>query len=287
MSPAGANPAPAAGRPAPGSARASRPAIQPLRRLLLTLAGVLALAALPGPRAHAAEAPLTVFAAASLKESMDEAAGAYQAASGQQVRVSYAASSALARQVQQGAPADVFVSADLDWMDVLQRDGLVDASSRSELLGNTLVLVAPAASAARPLELRAGLDLRPLLGERGRIALGMVDSVPAGKYAKAGFESLGMWEAVEPRVAGVENVRAALMLVARGEAPLGVVYGSDARAEPRVRVLATFPAGSHPEIVYPAAKVAASRHPHAARFVLWRQNDEARAIFASHGFSLR
>jgi len=261
--------------------------MQPLRRLLLTLAGVVALAALPGPRAHAAEAPLTVFAAASLKESMDEAAGAYQAASGQQVRVSYAASSALARQVQQGAPADVFVSADLDWMDALQRDGLVDASTRSELLGNTLVLVAPAASAARPLELRTGLDLRPLLGERGRIALGMVDSVPAGKYAKAGFESLGMWDTVEPRVAGVENVRAALMLVARGEAPLGVVYGSDARAEPRVRVLATFPAGSHPEIVYPAAKVAASRHPHAAGFVLWLQGDDARAIFASHGFSLR
>lgn len=259
----------------------------PLRRLLLTLAGLVALAVLPGARADDAGAPLTVFAAASLKESMDEAVGAYQAATGQTVRVSYAASSALARQIQRGAPADVFVSADLDWMDALQRDGLVDASSRSELLGNTLVLVAPAASTAPPLVLRRGLDLRPLLGERGRIALGMVDSVPAGKYARAGFEALGMWDALEPRVAGVENVRAALMLVARGEAPLGVVYGSDARAEPRVRVLATFPAGSHPEIIYPAAKVAASRHPHAAGLVLWLQGDSARAVFARHGFSLR
>ena len=258
------------------------------RRLVLALCGLAAVVALCGaPVARAADAPLTVFAAASLKESMDEAAAGYEAASGQPVRVSYAASSALARQIEQGAPADVFVSADLDWMDVLQAQGLVDAATRSELLGNTLVLIAPAASEAKPLALRAGLDLRPLLGARGRIALGMVDSVPAGKYAKAGFESLGMWTALEPRVAGVENVRAALMLVARGEAPLGVVYGSDAKAEPRVRVLASFPAGSHPEIVYPAARVAASRHPRAAGFVEWLQQPEARAIFARHGFSLR
>lgn len=251
----------------------------------LLAASAVALAA--SGDAHAADAPLTVFAAASLKESMDEAAAAYQAATGQAVRVSYAASSALARQIEQGAPADVFVSADLDWMDRLQARTLVDAGSRSELLGNRLVLVAPASSAARPVALRKGLDLRPLLGERGRIALGMVDSVPAGKYARAAFESLGMWQAIEPRVAGVENVRAALMLVARGEAPLGVVYASDARAEPRVRVLATFPADAHPEIVYPAARVAASRHPHAAGFVAWLQRPEARAIFLRHGFSLR
>lgn len=237
--------------------------------------------------ARAAEAPLTVFAAASLKESLDEAAAAYGAATGQAVRVSYAASSALARQIAQGAPADVFVSADLEWMDALQAKGLVDTAPRSELLGNRLVLIAPAASGAKPLALRKGQDLRPLFGRRGRIALGMVDSVPAGKYAKAAFESLGMWSALEPRVAGVENVRAALMLVARGEAPLGVVYGSDAKAEPRVRVLATFPADSHPEIVYPVARVAASRHPQAAAFVDWLQQPAARAIFARHGFLLR
>ena len=252
---------------------------------LCLLAAAFALATSAGARA--AEAPLTVFAAASLKEALDEAAAAYGSATGQAVRVSYAASPALARQIAQGAPADVFVSADLDWMDVLQGKGLLDAGTRTDLLGNRLVLVAPAASDATPLALRRGQDLRPLLGRRGRIALGMVDSVPAGKYAKAAFESLGMWSALEPRVAGVENVRAALMLVARGEAPLGVVYASDAKAEPRVRVLATFPAASHPEIVYPAARVAASRHPHAAAFIAWLQQPPARAIFARHGFVVR
>ena len=257
-------------------------------RFAVLLCGLVAVAAPCWPQgARAADAPLTVFAAASLKESMDEAADAYQAATGQRVRVSYAASSALARQISQGAPADVFVSADLEWMDELQSRGLVDAGTRSELLGNTLVLIAPATPTAEPVALREGLDLRPLLGSRGRIALGMVDSVPAGKYAKAAFQSLGMWDAIEPRVAGVENVRAALMLVARGETPLGVVYGSDALAEARVRVLATFPAGSHPDIVYPAARVAASGHPHAAGFVHWLQDDDARAIFRRHGFSLR
>ena len=152
------------------------------RRFMLGLCGLLALALLlPGVAgAAAAGRPLTVFAAASLKESMDAAAAAYEAASGQPVRVSYAASSALARQIAQGAPADVFVSADLAWMDALQADGLVEAGTRSELFGNTLVLVAPAASSAPPLQLRRGLDLRPLLGARGSIALGMVDSVPAG-----------------------------------------------------------------------------------------------------------
>ena len=237
--------------------------------------------------ARAAQPPLTVFAAASLKESMDEAASAYQQATGQPVRVSYAGSSALARQIEQGAPADVFVSADLDWMDALESKGLVDARTRTDLLGNTLVLVAPAGSTAMPLVLRRGLDLRPLLGERGRIALALVDSVPAGKYAKAAFTSLGMWDALAPRTAQAENVRAALLLVARGEAPLGVVYGSDAKAEPRVRVLATFPAGSHPPIVYPVARLRASRHPQAAAFVRWLQGPAAAAIFRGHGFSVR
>ncbi|WP_449284034.1 molybdate ABC transporter substrate-binding protein [Luteimonas yanweni] len=258
------------------------------RRAMIALCGLAAVAALClVPAVQAAGTPLTVFAAASLKESMDDAAAAYTAATGQPVRVSYAASSALARQIAQGAPADVFVSADLEWMDTLQDQGLVDSATRSELLGNSLVLVAPAASGAAPFTLRPGLDLRPLLGQRGRIALGMVDSVPAGRYARAGFESLGMWDMLAPRVAGAENVRAALMLVARGEAPLGVVYASDARAEPRVRVLATFPADSHPQIVYPAARVAASRHPHARGFLRWLQEPAARTIFVRHGFSLR
>jgi len=244
--------------------------------LLLTLmsAGVLAAGSAP---------PLTVFAAASLKESVDEAAADFQRASAKPVRVSYAASSALARQIEQGAPADVFVAADLEWMDYLQQRGLIDARGRRNLLGNTLVLVAPAASRAEPLQLKSGVDLRPLLGD-GRLALALIASVPAGKYARAAFLSLGIWAALQPRVAQAENVRAALMLVARGEAPLGVVYASDARAEPRVRVLAHFPASSHPPIVYPVARVAASRHPGAVRFGRWLQGPQARAIFRRHGF---
>ncbi len=229
-------------------------------------------------------APLTVFAAASLKESMDEAAAAYRRASGVPVRVSYAASSALARQVDQGAPADVFVSADLDWMDWLQQRGLVDTATRHDLLGNTLVLVAPRASPAKPLRLRPGTDLRPLLGDEGRIALALTGSVPAGKYAKAAFESLGMWRALQSRTAEAENVRAALVLVARGETPLGVVYGSDARAEPRVKVLAVFPQGTHPPIVYPVARVRTGTHAQAAAFVRWLQTGDAKAIFRRHGF---
>jgi molybdate transport system substrate-binding protein len=235
--------------------------------------------------AQAAQPPLTVFAAASLKESMDEAALAFERDTGQAVRVSYAGSSALARQIEQGAPADVFVSADLDWMDELQSKGLIDPATRSELLGNTLVLVAPKDSAAKAMVLDAGTDLLPLLGERGRIALALVDSVPAGKYAKAAFTSLGMWDALQPRLAESENVRAALLLVARDETPLGVVYGSDAQAEPRVRVLARFPESSHPPIVYPVAKVKASAHPQAAPFERWLHTPAAAAIFRRHGFS--
>jgi len=235
--------------------------------------------------ADAARTPITVFAAASLKESMDEAASAYKAATGQDVRVSYAASSALARQIEQGAPADVFVSADLDWMDDLQQRGLVDPGTRRNLLGNSLVLVAPAASTARAIALRRGGDLRPMLGVDGRLAVALVDSVPAGKYASAGFEWLGMWEALQPRLAQAENVRAALLLVARGEAPLGVVYGSDAKAEPAVRVLAVFPPASHPPIVYPVARIASSRQPQAAAFVEWLHSPAATAIFRARGFT--
>src|SRR5690606_32703412 len=151
----------------------------------------------------------------------------------------------------------------------------------------TLVLVAPADSAARPLALARGTDLHPLLGERGRLALALTASVPAGKYAKAAFESLGMWATLQPRVAEAENVRAALLLVARGEAPLGVVYGSDALAEPRVKVLASFPEGSHPPIVYPVARVQASGHAQGAVFVQWLASPDAAAIFRRHGFSTR
>ncbi len=238
--------------------------------------------------APAADAPaLTVFAAASLKEAMDAAAQAYRSDTGQAVRISYAGSSALARQIAEGAPADVFVSADSEWMDWLQERGLIDPASRTDLLGNTLVLVAPAGSDAALPALEAGTDLLPLLGDDGRIALALTASVPAGKYAKASFESLGMWDGLAARTAESENVRAALLLVARGEAPLGVVYGSDARAEPQVKVLAVFPEDSHPAIVYPVARLAGSSHPAASGFAGWLQSEQADGIFEQHGFSLR
>lgn len=256
--------------------------------LILALAGLLAGC---GERDQAADdgttPPLTVFAAASLKESMDAVTAAYRAETGQAVQVSYAASSALARQIEQRAPADIFVSADTEWIDWLQARDLIDPHSRHDLLGNTLVLVAPAQGGAQPLALEPGTDLLPLLGDDGRLALALTASVPAGKYARAAFESLGIWNALAPRVAESENVRATLLLVARGDAPLGVVYGSDARAEPRVRTLATFPATSHPPIVYPVARVAASRHAAAPGFIVWLQSSSADAIFRDHGFAVR
>lgn len=259
--------------------------------LLATLALGLLLAACsrpaPVPATVAQHAtPLTVFAAASLKESMDAAAETYRQRTGQAVQVSYAGSSALARQIEQRAPADVFLSADSDWMDWLQERGLIDRASRTDLLGNALVLVAAADSPLQPLALVPGTDLGPLLGADGRIALALTGSVPAGKYAKAAFESLGMWDSLAPRVAEAENVRAALLLVARGEAPLGVVYAADARAEPKVKVLATFPHDAHPPIVYPVARVLASANPGALEFVQWLQSPEASAIFRERGFTL-
>ena len=257
------------------------------RRAFLHALGLCALLFAAGVQAQEKAPPLTVFAAASLKEAMDEAGAAWQRQSGRDVRTSYAASSALARQVEQGAPADVFISADSDWMDYLQQRSLIDVATRRDLLGNTLVLVAPKQAKAKPLALRKGTDLLPLLGKDGRIALALTASVPAGKYAKAAFESLGMWTALQPRAAEAENVRAALLLVSRGEAPLGVVYGSDAQADPGVRVLATFPASSHPPIVYPVARITTSRNPQAAAFVRWLGSNEAAAIFRRHGFSLR
>lgn len=247
---------------------------------VLSLSWSGAMAAPPKP------APITVFAAASLKESLDKAAVAYEAATGQPVRVSYAASSALARQIEQGAPADVFLSADLDWMDYLQQRNRIDVGSRRNLLGNTLVLIAPKTSQAQPLTLKPGVDLRPLIGD-GRLALAMTASVPAGKYARAAFESLGVWTQLQPHVVEAENVRAALMLVARGEAPLGVVYGSDARVERDVRVLATFPADTHPTIIYPVARIRASHHPQAAAFMRWLATSApAASLFRRAGFSL-
>jgi len=255
------------------------------RRFPLLLSLILWLLAATSALARSPDS-LDVFAAASLRESLDEAALVYERASGQPVRVSYAGSSALARQIEQGAPADVFISADLDWMDWLQTRELIDVSTRAELLGNALVLIAPATAIVPAVNLTSGIDLAPLLGD-GHLALALTASVPAGKYAKAAFESLGIWQAMQPRVAEAENVRAALLLVARGEAPLGVVYASDAKAEPRVQAIATFPTDSHPPIIYPVAVLRASQHPKVREFVQWLQQPVALDIFRRHGFVVR
>lgn len=231
------------------------------------------------------DAGLTVFAAASLKEALDDAAAAYRQQTGVPVRVSYAASSALARQIEQGAPADVFFSADLEWMDYLQQRNRLDVATRRSLLGNRLVLIAPRASKAQ-IDLKRPATLLAALGD-GRLAVGQTRTVPAGKYAKASLESLSLWNGVRPRLAESESVRAALMLVARGETPLGIVYASDAKAEPDVRVVATFPEDSHPPIVYPVAALRGAHAAQAARFVQWLGSPAADALFTKRGFAVK
>lgn len=243
----------------------------------------LALAAVLLACAFAARAgSVTVFAAASLKESLDAVARDFEAASGHRVAISYAGSNVLARQITNGAPADVFIAADAVWVDYVEARGLAVAGSRRDLLGNELALVAPAASALR-LALTPGVDVARALG-RGRIALANPDAVPAGRYAKAAFVALGAWQAIEPRVAATDNVRGALALVARGEAPLGVVYRTDALAEPKVRVVATFPATTHPQIVYPVLLLRRAREPQATQLLAFLSSPAARAVFERFGF---
>ncbi|HWK35356.1 molybdate ABC transporter substrate-binding protein [Sphingomonas sp.] len=234
-------------------------------------------AAAPAPR------PPLVLAAASLQESMGEAADAWARAGHTRPTISFAASSALARQAIAGAPADLFVSADEDWMDELQKRGLLVAGSRSDFLGNRLVLVALRASQVA-VTLRPGVDLARALGN-GRLAMAEPDAVPAGKYGKAALIRLGAWRGVERKVVRAESVRAALALVERGAAPLGVVYATDAAASRAVRVVAVFPAASHPPIRYPLALLKASRSPDAAGFRAFLLSPRGRAIFARHGFS--
>jgi len=240
----------------------------------------LALSAAWMPRALADT--VTVFAAASLKESLDAAAKSFEAASGHKVAISYAASNALAKQIENGAPADVFICADLDWVDYVEARNLVAPGSRRNLLTNDLVLIAPAPSNTQ-VKLVPGVNIAQALGDK-RIALANPDAVPAGKYAKAAFTSLGAWSAIEGKVAAADNVRAALALVARGETPLGVVYRTDAMAEKNVRVVATFPAGSHPPIVYPIVQLRRATSPAAGAFVTHLSSPESRATFARFGF---
>lgn len=230
-------------------------------------------------------ATVTVFAAASLKNALDEASAGFTQSTGIKTAISYAASSALAKQIEQAAPADVFVSADLDWMDYLAGKDLIEPATRVNLLGNRLVLIAPASSTAT-LEIKHGFDLAAAIGD-SKLATGDVKSVPAGKYAKAALEKLGVWDAVAPKLAPAENVRAALALVAQGEAVLGIVYETDAKAEPKVKVVGTFPADTHPPIVYPIAVTKAAASAQAAKALLaFLKTPAAAAVFTKHGFTV-
>ncbi|RRN73545.1 molybdate ABC transporter substrate-binding protein [Agrobacterium deltaense] len=238
------------------------------------------LAAVP---AHAAE-KVTVFAAASMKNALDALNAEWAKESGNEATVSYAASSALAKQIEQGAPADIFISADLAWMDYIAEKKLINADTRSNLLGNRIVLVAPA-DKAKPVEIKQGFDLAALVGD-GRLAMGAVDSVPAGKYGKAALEKLGVWSSVEQKVAGAESVRAALLLVSRGEAPYGIVYQTDAAADPGVKIVGTFPEDSHPPIIYPVAILSEAKSPAAKAYLDFLKSAKATPFFEKQGFTV-
>jgi molybdate transport system substrate-binding protein len=251
------------------------------RRFAAALATAL-IAFGPGEAAHAQD--VVVFAAASLTNALDVAAKLFEGQGGAHAKISYAASSTLAKQIESGAPADMFISADLDWMNYLEQRHLIRPATRRNLLGNRLVLIAPADSDVH-VEIKPGCELAALL-KGGRLARADTDSVPAGKYGKAALEKLGVWNTVQSAVAPAESVRAALLFVSRREAPLGIVYATDAAADPRVKIVGVFPEDTHPPIIYPAALTAASKNPSAARLLDFLASPAAKPIFEKEGFTV-
>jgi molybdate transport system substrate-binding protein len=251
-----------------------------LLRLFIVAAAALCLPSLAG----AAERGPLVFAAASLKEALDAVNAAWTEESGTSAVISYAASSVLAKQIEAVAPADVFISADLDWMDYLAERTLIKPATRFDLLGNSLVLIAPKDSTLTA-KIESGFPLASLLGD-GRLAMANTDSVPAGKYGKAALTKLGVWDAVKDKIAQAENVRAALALVSRGEAPLGIVYATDAKSDPKVKVLDIFPENTHPPIIYPVAVLANSQSTDAQAFVDYLKTEDAKRFFEARGFKV-
>jgi molybdate transport system substrate-binding protein len=233
--------------------------------------------------AAAEDKTLTVFAAASMKNALDDIDAAYTAKTGVKISASYAASSTLAKQIEQGAPADIFISADTDWMDYAVSKKNINEPSRVNLLGNAIVLISPKDSKIDNVAIGQGFDLAKLAGD-GKIATGDVKSVPVGKYAKAALEKLGAWTAAEPKFAMAESVRAALTLVARGEATLGIVYSTDAKVEPGVKVVGTFPADSHPPIIYPVAATTTAK-PESSDYLTFLRSSASKAILEKYGFS--
>jgi molybdate transport system substrate-binding protein len=258
----------------------------PRRTLLVASAGVTAALLLAAPSAptEAQGSDVLVFAAASLKNALDAVNAQWTKETGKRAVVSYASSSALAKQIEQGAPAQMFISADLDWMDYLASKSLIKPNTRSNLLGNRIVLIA-SKDKAQPVEIKPGFDLAKLLGD-GRLAMANVDAVPAGKYGKAALEKLGVWAGVSGKIAQTENVRAALLLVSRGEAPAGIVYQTDAAADPNVKIIGTFPEDTHPPIVYPIALTAGAAHPDATELLAYIKSDKAKPLFQAQGFTV-
>lgn len=250
-----------------------------LVKIALALALVCGLSA----SVSAEENNLTVFAAASMKNALDDIDAAYTTKTGVKIVASYAASSALAKQIEQGAPADIFLSADTDWMDYATAKKTINPASRTNLLGNSIVLIAPKDSRVGNVTIGPNFDLAGLAGD-GKIATGDVNAVPVGKYAKTALGKLGAWQAAAPKFAMAESVRAALILVARGEAALGIVYATDAQVEGGVKIIATFPPDSHPPIIYPVAATSSAK-PGAADYLAFLQSSQAKAIFERYGFS--
>lgn len=253
-------------------------------RIVRRGAAVLVLAAAPVLATSAHAEDVVVFAAASLKNALDDAAGAWKAETGKATKISYAASSALARQIEAGAPADLFISADEDWMDDVAKRNLIKPETRSDLLGNRIVLVAPADSPVK-LAIGPGMGLAGALAG-GKLAIADPAAVPAGKYGKAALQKLGVWDSVSGSVAAAENVRAALAFVSRGEAPLGIVYQTDAAADKGVRIVGAFPESSHPPIIYPVAVVATSKNADAEAFVSYLHTAKAAESFEKQGFTV-
>jgi molybdate transport system substrate-binding protein len=241
-------------------------------------------AASPWSAATAQSAGPTVFAAASLKNALDDVAASWIKGGKAAPKISFAASNTLAKQIEQGAPADIFFSADLDWMDYVQGKGLIKRDTRVDLLANKIVLIAPK-DAATPIDVKQGFDLAKALAG-GRLAMGNVDAVPAGKYGKAALEKLGAWDGVKDKVAQGDSVRAALLLVSRGEAPLGIVYATDAAADANVKIVGTFPDGSHPPIIYPVAVTKDATNGDAAAFLAYMRGPVAKAAFEKQGFTV-
>jgi molybdate transport system substrate-binding protein len=256
------------------------------RTVLAALAAAIVISAAPtmvaAQTAAAQDKSITVFAAASMKNALDDVDAAFTKKSGIKVVASYDASSALMKQIEAGAPADAFVSADLKWMDYGSQKKLIKDDTRVNLLGNQLVLIAPKDSKIDNVAIKPGFDLAKLAGD-GRIATGDVKAVPVGLYAQAALQKLGIWDSVEPKMAMTQNVRAALTLVARGEAPLGIVYSTDAKVEPGVKVVATFPEDSHDPIIYPVAATVSAK-PDVTPYLAFLRSAAAKAIFDNYGF---